>query len=84
MEILGITGINKEKISRIADNEVSSDVLRVKLMTRYNSYFSHWRDYTILLAFLAFLGLYISLIDWEATFTPKFRAPTDNAVFDLY
>lgn len=84
MEILGITGVDQEEISRIADNEVSSDVLRLKLMARYNNYFGHWRDYTLLLAFLACLGLFTLLLDWEATFTPKYRNPTDTAVRDLY
>jgi hypothetical protein len=77
MERFGITGVNQLEISRIADSEVSGEVLRLKLMTRYNNYFSHWRDYTILLAFLASLGLFIAIVDWEKTFTPKFRASTD-------
>lgn len=59
---------------RIADAELSVDVIRLKCMIRYQKFFSHYIFYTVTLAFLSFLGLYLALETWEETFVPEFRS----------
>jgi len=41
---------------------------------RYQKFFSHYTEYTVALALLSFLGLYLALETWEETFVPQFRS----------
>ena len=71
-------GIPEDKIDevfKISEHENSFEQLRMKSMKEYNNYFSHYEMYTILLAFLASIGLYLTIYMWEATFNPVYRLP---------
>ena len=59
---------------KIADADVSAEAMRLKCLMRYQKFFSHYTVYTVVLAFLSFLGLYLALETWEETFVPQFRS----------
>lgn len=52
--------------------------MRTKLLQRYNNYFQHWRDFSIVLAFFALCGLWLTIRQWEDTFNRAFRDPDYN------
>lgn len=64
-----------EVIMQIDIEQNSNDRLRVKLMNKYNTYFALWRDLCVLLAVIAGVGLFYSLVMWESTFNEPFRNP---------
>ena len=45
--------------------ENSDSIVRHKLIKKYNLYYSHWLDYSLLVAGLATIGLIIGLFEWE-------------------
>lgn len=53
-------------------------MLRARLLQRYNNYFQHWRDFSIVLAFFAISGLWLTIRQWEDTFNRAFRDPNYN------
>lgn len=48
--------------------ENSDDYIRRKLITKYNSYYRHWKDLNILVAIFALTGLFMDVIHWETAF----------------
>jgi hypothetical protein len=50
------------------NTERMKERLRIKLITKYNNYFEHWKDYVRLNAILAFIGLALSITNWERSF----------------
>lgn len=52
--------------------DTSHQVVRNKLVKRYNKYYAHWKDLNVLVAFLAILGLIIEFRVWEVTFSDRF------------
>ena len=72
--MLGLPPDQSAQILKIADEEVSPDKLRVELVKKYANYFSHYIFYSVLLAFFAIIGLALSIVCWESTFTSAFRA----------
>jgi hypothetical protein len=57
-------------IFKVADEEVSGDKIRIDLIKKYENYFSHFKSYSVLLAFCAMIGLLLSVLNWEETFVP--------------
>jgi hypothetical protein len=49
-------------------------------MNKYNQFFNLWRDFTMLLAFISAIGLFINIFLWESTFDPAFRDPNSADV----
>ena len=50
------------------------------MMENYNSYFEHWRLFTLYQAFLATIGLFLAMINWESTFNRAFREPNTTEI----
>ena len=51
----------------------SDETIRRNLIKKYNLFFSHWRDFNLLVAALGMIGLAIVAIDYEENF--KTRGP---------
>jgi len=49
-------------------NESHTSHVRRRLIIKYNSYFSQWRDFYILTSFLALVGLILTSVEWEASY----------------
>ena len=43
-------------------------LLRDKLVKRYNKYYAHWKDFNVLVAALASIGLIMEWILWDTLF----------------
>lgn len=69
---------------KITAEEVSNAAIKNKMLAQYNNYFRHWRDFTVLNAGFAILGLILTISEWEATFTSEFRTPRDPTTFLYY
>lgn len=39
--------------------------MRRKLIKKYNMYYAHWIDYSILISFISMIGLIVGLVEWE-------------------
>jgi len=48
-------------------------MVRNKLVKRYNKYYAHWKDFNILIAVLAMIGLIIELRSWSITFADRLQ-----------
>ena len=46
--------------------ENSDDYIRRKLVEGYNSYYRHWQDMNLLVAFFAIVGLLLAIFQWES------------------
>jgi hypothetical protein len=49
---------------------------------KYNNYFSHWKDYTLLVGAIALISLFLSIIDYEYEFNR--RGPTGEDIPKKY
>jgi len=47
-------------------------VVRRKLIKKYNTFYSHWIDYCILVSGLAMTGLLIAVIEWDQIYPQRF------------
>ena len=50
------------------NNENITQEIRNKLVRRYKKFYQYWKDFTILVAFLALVGLMINIINWDLSF----------------
>lgn len=45
--------------------ENNDDYIRRKLIQKYNAYYRHWTDFTILTAIFAVIALFLAIYQWE-------------------
>ena len=57
-------------INRIL-KENQDNVVRRKLIGKYNKYYQHWIDYNILCSFLSMIGLILGIIEWENNYSKR-------------
>jgi hypothetical protein len=84
--IFGLCKEDADNVMAALIEENSLVNLRTQLMDKYNSYFEMWRSLTFVQAMLAAIGLFLTLITWEATFKKAFRDPnsTDFQAKEIY
>ena len=51
--------------------ENNDDYIRRKLIEKYNSYYRHWTDFTILAAVFALIALFLSIYQWESEWSER-------------
>lgn len=71
----GVSSKRIRSIFEIAEEEIGVDALRQKATKKYLTFFNHYVWYTILCAFLAMIGLALTIENWERTFKEDFRHP---------
>ena len=49
--------------------ENNDDHIRRKLVEKYNAYYRHWQDYTIMVAVFAIISLFLGIYQWEIEFS---------------
>ena len=52
-------------------NENSDNVIRHKLIKKYNLFYNHWLDYCILVSVLAIIGLGLSWHEWDVVYKSR-------------
>ena len=57
-----------EKLLRDILQENSDETIRRKLIEKYTKFYRHWKDFNVLIAVLAGLGLILGLFQWETEF----------------
>ena len=59
---------SSSSLNLLLTQDHSTQDLRNRLIWRYRKYYYYWKDFTILVAFLAIIGLVIQLINWDKSF----------------
>lgn len=80
----GVSPKNIEQIFEIAEEDLSVKKLRHKTTKKYLTFFNHYQWYTLLCAFYAGIGLYLTIENWEETFVPAYRMADDPEMFKIY
>ena len=57
-----------EALLRSILQENSDETIRRKLIEKYTKYYRYWKDFNVLIAVLAGLGLILGLYQWESEF----------------
>ena len=57
-----------EQLLRNIIQENTDETIRRKLIEKYTKYYRHWKDFNILIAVLALLGIILGLYQWESEF----------------
>ena len=57
-----------EALLRAILQENSDETIRRKLIEKYTKYYRYWKDFNVLIAVLAGLGLILGLYQWESEF----------------
>ena len=63
-----MTNRSSSSLETLLTKDHSTQDLRNRLIWRYRKYYYYWKDFTILVAFLAMIGLIIQLINWDKSF----------------
>ena len=50
------------------EEKISTDEIKMKLVEKYNLYFALWKDFNLLVAILATVGLLLGMHDWAQSF----------------
>ena len=58
----------KEIADCMNDEKLSTEEIKLKLVEKYNLYFALWKDFNILVAILAMVGLLLGMHDWAQSF----------------
>ena len=67
--------------------ENNDDYIRRKLIEKYNAYYRHWKDFNLLIAVFAIIGLVLAISQWESEFSERGKdgmdLPEDSFFTDL-
>ena len=70
-----------EKLLTKVVRDNSDEYIRRSLIKKYNKYYGQWKDMNVLLALLAFIGLLLTMLNWDEKFSlrkPKGETNDDD------